>query len=88
MRRITGEEYLVEVVRIAKMCECEEIDTFECSRLLGKAVSKRQSYLKKHPESKIRPNPEKGVIIRRVTTEWDVYHELSMKRLKKNAIHL
>lgn len=85
---ITGEEYLAEVVRIAKMVERGEIGTIECSNLLGNAVSKREAYLKKYPESKTRPNPEKGAIVRRGTTEWDVFHKLSMNRLKKNGIHL
>lgn len=88
MKHITGEEYLSEVVRIAKMLDRGDIDTFEGSILLGKAVSRREAYLKKYPESKTRPNPEKSVIVRRGTTEWDVFHELSMRRLKKNGIHL
>ena len=88
MRRITGEEYLAEVVRIAKMVDLGKINTFECANLLSKAVSKREAYLKKHPENRTHPNPEKSVIARRVMTEWDVYHALSMKRLKKNGIHL
>ena len=88
VKHITGEEYLSEVVRIAKMLDRGDIDTFEGSILLEKAVSRREAYLKKYPESKTRPNPEKGVIVRRGTTEWDVFHELSMRRLKKNGIHL
>ena len=86
--KVTGEQYLAEIGRIAQMIDRKEIDTFECAILLAKALSKRQAYLKKHPEVKTRPNPEKNVIIRRGTTEWDVYHALSMKRLKKNGIHL
>lgn len=88
MIHITGEEYLAEVVRISKMVDSGEIDTIGCSKLLAEALSKREAYLKENPESKTRPNPENGMIVRRGTTEWDVFHELSMKRLKKNGIHL
>lgn len=89
VKHITGEEYLSEAVRIAKMLDRGDIDTFEGSILLGKAVSRREAYLKKHPEPKTRPNPDAGKItITLPTTEWDVFNALSLKRLKKNAIHM
>lgn len=35
-----------------------------------------------------RPNNRDAGTVKVGTTEWDVFHELSMKRLKKNGIHL
>ena len=32
--------------------------------------------------------PKDVGVVRKGTTEWDVFHELSMKRLKRNGIHL
>ena len=39
-------------------------------------------------KSIVRPKPGDTGVVRKGTTEWDVFHELSMKRLKKNGIHL
>lgn len=82
-------EYLQELVRISKKIESGELDALSAVPLLKAAVEKRERYAKEHPEENNRPhNPECGEVVRRGTTEWDVFHKLSMRRLKRNGIHL
>ena len=85
---MTGEEYLSECVRIAKMIESGCIGTIEASNLLKTAVEKREAYIKRNPGERPKHNPKNDVVVRKGTTEWDVFHEISAKRLKKNGIHL
>lgn len=82
-------EYLQELVRISKKIESGELDAIRAAPLLKAAVEKRERYAREHPEGSARPhNPECGEVVRRGTTEWDVFHGLSMRRLKRNGIHL
>lgn len=85
---MTGDEYLAECVRVANLIESGRIGTIEASNLLKTAVDKREAYIKRNPDERPKHNPENDVVIRKGATEWDVFHELSMKRLKKNGIHL
>ena len=48
---------------------------------------KSKDFTSKNPIGKNAPsNPNKGT--KRGITEWDVYHALSYKRLKKEGVHL
>lgn len=47
-----------------------------------------KTWIAEQEKAIVRPIPSDLGIVRRGTTEWDVFHELSMKRLKKNGIHL
>ena len=85
---MTGDEYLAECVRIANLIKSGYVGTIEASNLLKTAVEKREAYIKRNPCERPKHNPKNDVIIRKGMTEWDVFHELSMKRLNKNGIHL
>lgn len=55
---------------------------------LKEFCSYSEKWRKEQEKYNVRPkNPESGSGKKGIT-EWDVFHELSMKRLKKNGIHL
>lgn len=45
-------------------------------------------WIKEQEKDVVRPKPADIGVIKKGTTEWDVFHDLSMKRLKRNGIHL
>lgn len=47
-----------------------------------------EKWRKEEEKDIVRPKPKDIGVIHRGTTEWDVFHGLSMKRLKRNGIHL
>ena len=47
-----------------------------------------EKWRKEQEKSFVRPRNRNAGEIKTGTTEWDVFHELSAKRLKKNGIHL
>ena len=47
-----------------------------------------EKWRKEQEKTIVRPHNADTGVIKIGTTEWDVFHELSMKRLKKNGIHL
>lgn len=55
---------------------------------LKKFCDYSERWRKEQEKSIVRPRSKDVGVIRKGTTEWDVFHELSMKRLKKNGIHL
>ena len=84
---MTGDEYLAECVRIANLIKSGYVGTIEASKLLKTAVEKREAYIKRNPCERPKHNPKNDVVIRKGMTEWDVFHELSMKRLKKRCMN-
>lgn len=47
-----------------------------------------EKWRKEQEKTIVRPHNRDAGETKKGTTEWDVFHELSMKRLKKNGIHL
>ena len=55
---------------------------------LKKFCDYSEHWRKEEEKDIVRPKPKDIGVIHRGTTDWDVFHELSMKRLKRNGIHL
>ena len=47
-----------------------------------------KTWIAEQEKTIVRPMPTDLGVVRKGTTEWDVFHDLSMKRLKKNGIRL
>lgn len=81
-----------ELLRHAQTAYNNDLRPWEQSKeywdRLKKFCDYSERWRKEQEKDIVWPKPKDVGVVRKGTTEWDVFHELSMKRLKRNGIHL
>jgi hypothetical protein len=81
-----------ELLRHAQTAYNNDLRPWEQSKeywdRLKKFCDYSERWRKEQEKEIVWPKPKDVGVVRKGTTEWDVFHELSMKRLKRNGIHL
>ena len=81
-----------ELLRHAQTAYNNDLRPWEQSKeywdRLKKFCDYSERWRKEQEKDIVWPKSKDVGVVRKGTTEWDVFHELSMKRLKRNGIHL